>query len=61
METVDDIISQLESISDSLNDCAMSLLAEAIREGHSERPPMEKKISQARRAVEKALQHLRQG
>ena len=61
METVDDIISQLESISESLNDCAMSLLSEAIREAHSERPHMEKRISQARRAVEKALQHLRHG
>ncbi len=61
METVDEIISQLESISESLNDCAMTLLSEAIREGQTERPPLEKRISQARRSVEKALQHLRHG
>lgn len=60
MDQLDDIMSRLESIADELNDASMRVLSEAIEAGESSRPPLEKKISQARRAVEKALQHLRQ-
>ena len=59
MEEIERITAELEQLSSDLNDVAMSILAEAIREGATSRPPEEKKVSQARRAVEKAIQHLR--
>jgi len=59
MSDIDSIISDLEQVSEALNDAAMSLLAEAIRHGEKERPHMEKKISQARRSVDKAIHVLR--
>ncbi len=59
MSDIDEIISDLERTSEALNDVAMSLITEAIRNGEMERPPLEKKVSQARRAVDKALHILR--
>ena len=59
MEELERITAELEQLSNDLSDVAMSLLAEAIREGAESRPPEEKKITQARRAIEKAAQHLR--
>ena len=59
MSGIEEIISDLERASEALNDAAMSLITEAIRNGEKERPPLEKKVSQARRAVNKALFILR--
>ena len=59
MSDIEEIISDLERVSEALNDAAMSLITEAIRNGEKERPPLEKKVSQARRAVDKALFILR--
>ena len=59
MSDIDEIISDLERASEALNDTAMSLITEAIRSGERERPALEKKVSQARRAVDKALYILR--
>ena len=59
MSDIDEIISDLERASEALNDTAMSLITEAIRSGEKERPAFEKKVSQARRAVDKALYILR--
>jgi hypothetical protein len=59
MNDIDEIISDLERASEALNDAAMSLITDAIRNGEKERPPLEKKVSQARRAVDKALHILR--
>ena len=59
MSDIEDIISDLERASEALNDAAMSLITEAIRSGEKERPVLEKKVSQARRAVDKALYILR--
>ena len=59
MSDIEEIISDLEKASEALNDAAMSLISEAIRNGEKERPPLEKKLSQARRAVDKALFILR--
>jgi len=59
VEELERITAELEQLSNDLSDVAMSLLAEAIREGAHSRPPEEKKITQARRAIEKAAQHLR--
>jgi len=59
MSDIEEIISNLEQASEALNDAAMSLITEAIRNGEKERPQLEKKDSQARRAVDKALHILR--
>ena len=59
MSDLEDIISDLERVSEALNDAAMSLITSAIRQGEKERPPLEKKVSQARRSVDKALFILR--
>ena len=59
MEEIERITAELEQLSSDLNDVAMSLLSEAIHEGAQSRPPEEKKVTQARRAIEKATQHLR--
>ena len=59
MSDIDEVISDLERASEALNDTAMSLITEAIRSGEKERPALEKKVSQARRAVDKALYILR--
>ncbi len=58
MEQLEDIIYRLESIAEELNDYSMRILSDAIEAGETSRPPLEKQVSQARRAVEKALQHL---
>ena len=59
MDDIKLITSQLEDIAERLNDVAMSIISEAIENGESSRPPIEKRVSQARRAVEKAVQHLK--
>ena len=59
MSDIDAIISDLERASEALNDAAMSLITGAIRNGEKERPPLEKKVSQARLSVDKALFILR--
>lgn len=58
MSEIDAIKFQLESIAEALNDVAMSLLSDAIERGATTRPQAEKNVSQARRAVEKAIHHL---
>jgi hypothetical protein len=42
-------------VSEDLADRAISILSEAMREGQTKRPADEKAITQARRAVEKAI------
>ena len=59
MSDIEEIISDLERVSEALNDAAMSLITEAIRNGEKDRPSLEKKVSQARRSVDKALYILR--
>lgn len=54
-----DIIMRLETIAEELGELSMSILTQAIQEGLTTRPSEEKNVSQARRAVEKALMHLR--
>jgi hypothetical protein len=58
MDELEHLKSQLETISEQLNDVAMTILSEAIENGENQRPDSEKKVSQARRAVDKAIQHL---
>jgi hypothetical protein len=59
MEQIEAIVNELEAISERLNDAAMAALSEAIERGETARPPIEKRISQARRAIDKAVHHLR--
>jgi hypothetical protein len=61
MERIEEIVMELERIAEELNDVAMALLAEAIASGAGERPALEKRVSQARRTVDKAVQQLRRG
>lgn len=58
MDEIEELKTQLEQLSERLNDVAMQILSEAIDNGLSQRPDAEKKVSQARRAVDKALHHL---
>lgn len=53
-----ELAEQLRSISEQLNDVAMDALREALENRSGERPAIEKKISSARRAVDKAARIL---
>jgi hypothetical protein len=53
--SVEEIISHLQGISEDLADKSLDALKEAHREGQSKRPERERQITQARRAVEKAI------
>lgn len=54
----EDIRVRLEQISEELGDLALDLLRRAVDDGAGQRPPEEKPLSQARRAVDKAARHL---
>lgn len=56
----DDLIAQLESVSEILADRALDVLREASAGGATSRPEAERQLTQARRAVEKAVAILRQ-
>ena len=55
MADLDDLIARLRSVSEDLADRAISVLSEATRAGETKRPEEERAITQARRAVEKAI------
>lgn len=55
----DDIADRLDTIAEDLAECAMSELSSAIRRGEQKRPAVERSLTQARRAVEKATHLLR--
>ncbi len=55
MADLDDIRNRLESISDELASAAMDRLKAAMRQGAKKAPVGEKRMTQARRAVEKAI------
>jgi len=57
-DRVADLVTELRSISEVLNDLAMDAVRSAIDAGENKRPEMEKKLSAARRAVEKAVRSL---
>ena len=54
-ESLNDMISRLESISEELADKALDALKSAHREGAIERPETERQLTTARRAIEKAI------
>ena len=53
--TTEHIRQQLEHIAEQLDDLAMSVLRDAVDEGATSRPEEEKKLTRARRSVEKAI------
>lgn len=55
MSSIDELTSQLEHISEELADKALDVLKQAHRAGESKRPELERTLTQARRAVEKAV------
>ena len=55
MANLDDIIERLRSASEDIADRALSVLSEASRAGETKRPDAERALTQARRAVEKAI------
>ena len=54
-ESINDMISRLESISEELADKALDALKFAHREGAVKRPETERQLTTARRAIEKAI------
>jgi uncharacterized Ntn-hydrolase superfamily protein len=54
-ESISDMISRLESISEELADKALDALKSAHREGAIKRPETERQLTTARRAIEKAI------
>lgn len=57
--SVAEIADELASLAERLNEVAMALLARAIEEGTGERPETERRVSKARRTVERAVGQLR--
>ncbi len=49
---------ELESIAERLTEVSVDILREAVEAGATERPEIDKRLSQARRAVEKAARAL---
>lgn len=58
---LDDIRSRLEAIAEELGDLAIQRLRDSIDAGGTELPVDERRLTRARRAVEKAAAILRQG
>jgi hypothetical protein len=56
---LDDIRGRLESIAEELADLAIDALREAIEAGDQGRPAKERRLTQARRSVERAASLLR--
>ena len=54
-ESINDMISRLESISEELADKSLDALKSAHREGAVKRPETERQLTTARRAIEKAI------
>jgi hypothetical protein len=55
----EELADRLDAIAEELSDLALDVLREAVDRGDSARPAEEKRLSQARRAVEKAAHVLR--
>ncbi len=57
-DRVVEIAERLNQIVEELTDVAYEILREAVEDGATSRPPLEKKVMIARRAVEKAAHTL---
>lgn len=60
MERVGAVVARLDGIAEELDDISFEMLREAASEGATTRPSADKKLTQARRAVEKASHLLRE-
>ncbi|MBG7603911.1 MAG: hypothetical protein IZT58_04635 [Actinobacteria bacterium] len=60
MADYDQLVDRLESIATDLDEMAFDQLREAVADGEVARPASDKKLMQARRAIEKAAVILRQ-
>jgi hypothetical protein len=60
MGEYDDLVARLESVAADLDELAFDRLREAVADGEITRPADDKKLMQARRAIEKAAGVLRQ-
>ncbi len=56
----DEFVQRLESLAADLDEVAFDRLREAVADGEVTRPPQDKQLMQARRAIEKAAAVLRQ-
>lgn len=54
MPDLDDLVRRLDAIAEELGELGMSVLRDAIEGGAAVRPELERRISRARTAVEKA-------
>jgi hypothetical protein len=54
------LAARLESVAADIDEIAFDSLREAVADGEVERPDDDKKLMQARRAIEKAMMILRQ-
>jgi len=55
MTDIADVRSRLEAIAEELADLSLELLREAVDQGADKRPDLEKRVTRARTAVEKAV------
>ncbi|MPY92020.1 MAG: hypothetical protein GEV08_02850 [Acidimicrobiia bacterium] len=58
MADLEDLKARLEAIGEDLADAAMEALREALESGERGRPDAERRLTQARRAVERAVHAL---
>lgn len=58
-EILDEICGELDRVRERLDDLAFDLLREAVREKADRRPELEKAVTRARRALERAIATLR--
>ena len=57
-DRVGELRNELASISEQLQDLSIDLLREAVDRGETARPPIDKALAAARRAVDKAVRTL---
>ncbi len=60
MGDYDGLVDRLESVAAEIDEMAFDRLREAVADGELSRPPDDKRLMQARRAIEKAASILRQ-
>lgn len=58
MADLDALRSRLEQLAEDLGDAALQTLREAVEAGQTSRPDLERRLSRARAAVEKAKREL---
>ncbi len=57
-DRLEELKTELESISERLQDLSIDILREAVDRGETTRPPIDKTLAAARRAVDKAVRTL---